>query len=167
MADDNKVLEKLGELSGLMKATRDDVKEVSENQKEQGSSIQILSTSIQLIQSGLQNMDHQYKREFGQVNEKLGRDYERINCLEKDKIVADGVDAYKGKKRESWQWIVGIVGALIGILIGVNQLIGISQKINATGLKTTPTAYAMPLVKDSLLDTTNFVMKIDTIRGEK
>lgn len=165
MADCNDaILQELGKLSGLMQATREDVKEVSNTQKEQGSSIQILTTSFQLLQEGYKYT----KNELGQVNEKLARDYERINVLEKDKTVSSGIDAYKDKKRIWWQWALGIVGAFIGILISINQLVSIGQKVKLSNINfgdksLVSSVYAVPL--DTLKDTTNFTMKTDTIKA--
>lgn len=164
MSDGNdKILEKLGELSGLMIATREDVKQVSNTQKEHGSSIQTLTASIQVLTS----MDVQTKRELGQVNEKLSRDYERINILEKDKNVANGIASYKEGRWNWWQRTLGVVGAVLGILIAANQLSSLKAKVVGTKLKGTPSAYAAPLVPKDTSKISTFVVTTDTIKGDK
>jgi TolA-binding protein len=162
MSDGNdKILEKLGELSGLMQATREDVHGISDTQKEHGTSIQTLASSLQVLQTSISNIDNQTKRELSQVNDKLGRDYERINVLEKDKNVANGIEDYKGKKRVWWQWALGIIGAGIGILISINQLVDLVRKVDTTKINSS-SVYASPL-KDSLK---TYKFKPDTIRGK-
>lgn len=163
MSDGNdKILEKLGELSGLMIATREDVKEVSLTQKEHGTSIQTLAGSIQVITNGISTMDTLTKRELGQVNDKLSRDYERINILEKDKNIANGIDAYKDKKWNWWQRTLGVMGTILGILIAANQLLSFGQKLTASKVTGTPAAYATPLPQKD----TFFVIATDTIKGQ-
>ena len=39
---------------------------------------------------------------------------------------------------------IGLVGAFIGLLIGVNQLYGIYQKVSSSKINTMPAAYAAP-----------------------
>lgn len=164
MSDGNdKILEKLGELSGLMIATREDVKQVSNTQKEHGSSIQTLTTSIQVLTS----MDVQTKHELGQVNEKLTRDYERINVLEKDKNVANGIESYKEGRWNWWQRALGVIGAFLGILIAMNQLASLKDKMSSTELKGTPAAYAAPLTPKDTSKIGTFTVTTDTIRGDK
>lgn len=165
MSDGNdKILEKLGELSGLMIATREDVKQVSNTQKDHGSSIQTLTSSIHLIQSCLD----QTSKEFIQVNDKLSRDYERINVLEKDKTVANGIESYKEGRWNWWQRTLGVVGAFIGVLIALNQLVSLKDKVAETKIKTTPSVYAVPLTpKDTSKVDGTFSIPIDTIKGVK
>lgn len=165
MSDGNdKILEKLGELSGLMIATREDVKHVSNTQKEHGSSIQELTTSIKLMQSCV--ADNQ--KDIVEVNTKLDRDFKKINALESDKTVAQGINQYKESKRAWWQWALGIMSVCIGILIGVNQLYEFSQKISISKNKDIAAAYATPLnTKDTLKDTIKtFTVRTDTIKGK-
>jgi hypothetical protein len=160
MADNDIVLQELGKLSGLMQATREDVKQVSNTQREQGESINTLTTSFNIMQECYKYTN----KELTQVNEKLSRDYERINVLEKDKTVNNGIDAYKEKKRIWWQWTLGIIGVMIGILISINQLVSIGHKINfGEQAKVSSSVYAAPL--DTLKDTTMFTVETDTIKG--
>lgn len=168
MSEDGKILESLGKLSGLVEASREDIKTLVGKYDEQSRSIQNLTTCIQVVKTENDNRTANIDKDLREVNVKLGRDYIVLNNLKEKALVANGVEAYKGKKRDWWQWALGIVGAFVGILISINQLVSIGQKVKLSDINfgdksIVSSVYAVPL--DTLKDTTNFTMKTDTIRG--
>lgn len=168
MPDDGKILESLGKLSGLVEASREDIKTLVDKYDEQSRSIQSLSTCIQVVKTENDNRAVNIDKDLKEVNIKLSRDYITLNELKERALVANGVEAYKGKKRDWWQWVLGVIGAFVGILISINQLVGIGQKVKFSDINfgdksIVSSVYAVPL--DTLKDTTNFTMKTDTIRG--
>jgi len=171
MSDENRILESLGKLSGLVEASRDDIKTLVGKHDEQVRNIQNLATCIQVIQTSHDTRVVSCAKDFKEINDKLGSDYEIINELKTKAIINDGVEKYKGKKREWWQYTLGVIGAIIGILIGVNQIIGIFQKIEVSELNSIASSYSSTVnPTKSILDTTKdttqtFSIKLDTFKG--
>ena len=106
MPDDGKILESLGKLSGLVEASREDIKTLVDKYDEQSRSIQSLSTCIQVVKTENDNRAVNIDKDLKEVNIKLSRDYITLNELKEKALVANGVEAYKGKKREWWQWLL-------------------------------------------------------------
>jgi hypothetical protein len=169
MNENGEILKSLGELTGLVKASSSAITTLSSKHDKLVEATQEIAVAVQVMQTGYNAKEVSCAKEFKDINDKLGRDYETINELKTKSIVNDGVDKYKDKKRDWWQWALGIVGAFIGILIGINQLIGIGQKIGYTKVRGTPAVYAAPLNAgkvDSTKDSPQtFRVDTDTIRG--
>lgn len=166
MSDDTRVLESLGKLSGLVEASREDIKTLVDKQEEHGKSLQTLATSVQVINTAYEARATACGKEFGEINRKLGRDYDTLNELKTKAKVENGVEEYKGKKREWWQWALGIAGAILGILIAINQLIGLEQKLISSKVSAPPAAYSAPLLHP-LKDTLGLKMHVFTDTTEQ
>ena len=165
MPEENRILESLGKLSGLVEASREDIKTLVGKHDEQSKYIQSLATSVQVIQTSYEGRASTCAKEFKDINAKLGRDYDSINELKNKNVKEEGVEEYKGQKRNYLGWVLGIIGAIVGILIGINQLLGINQQLTVTPLTGSPSAYASSIVPNK--DTTkHFVLNIDTIKGK-
>ncbi|HLD91504.1 MAG TPA: hypothetical protein VI911_10950 [Patescibacteria group bacterium] len=164
---EDRILEGLGKLSGLVEASRDDIKTLVGKQDEHAKCLQTLNTSIQVIQTGYENKTAMCGKEFKDINEKLGRDYEVLNILKTKQVVENGVEAYKGKKREWWQYMLGVVGAVIGILIGINQLSGIYNTFTTNTITSSSSAYSTTLSPNRLHMDTTFTNSYDTSKGNR
>ena len=139
---EERILEGLGKLSGLVEASRGDIKTIKEKQEEQSECLQKVQTSIKVIETSYNSRATQCGKDFQEINNKLGRDYLVLNELKTKAIVANGVEDYKGKKRIWWQWLLGIIGAIFGIIFTLNQLAGLVQKIKLSTLPSAPSAYS-------------------------
>lgn len=170
MNENGEILKSLGELTGLVKASSAAITILSGKHDKLVETTQGIATAVQVMQSGYTAKEVSCAKEFRDINDKLGRDYETLNALKTKSIVNEGVDQYRDKKRVWWQWALGVIGAFICILIGVNQLIGITQKMTFNKGTGTPAAYAAPLTagKDTTkLNPVTFTIKTDTIKGDK
>ena len=158
---DDRVLESIGKLSGLVEASREDIKGLVVKNDKQSECIQEITTSVKLLETSMVATVKDNKSDFKDVNEKLSRDYTAINDLKTKTIVANGIDNYKLGKRNWWRWALGIIGGCIGILIGVNQLVGIVHKAQSMPVKINP-----PIHYDAVpIDTTNIFGFEDSTRG--
>ena len=91
MPDDGKILESLGKLSGLVEASREDIKTLVGKYDEQSRSIQTLTTCIQLVKTENDNRTANIDKDLREINIKLGRDYIVLNNLKEKALVASGV----------------------------------------------------------------------------
>ena len=156
---DSKILEGLGKLSGLVEASREDIKNLAVKGDEQNKNIQEIVTSIQIIQNNNEARHTSYVKEFTEINTKLGRDYDSINILkDKDKVEA-GVERYKHKKREWWQYTLGLLVALSSILFGINQI-----STMKTNLKPTMSAYGNTISTPA--DCTKIILDTIKVKGK-
>lgn len=156
---DSKILEGLGKLSGLVEASREDIKNLAIKNDEQVKNIQTLATSIQILQTTDEGRHASYCKEFVDINTKLARDYDCLNTLkDKDKVQA-GVDRYIHKKREWWQYMLGVLVALSSILFGINQISTLK-----TSFKTSISAYGTTVPAPS--DCTRVIIDTVKIKGK-
>lgn len=164
MSDNNEtILMSLGEIKGCIGNQTKVLEDLNKKQDEQSVRLGALVTNFEVFKT------HSVvcKNEFDQINSKLGRDYITLNELKNKSIVDNGIDLYKGKKRVWWQWALGIFGAVIGILIGLNQLVGLTEKFTKVKVQSVSAVYSAPLVNPYLskVDTTAKLQtkfKIDT-----
>ena len=156
---EDKILEGLGKLSGLVEASREDIKNLANKSDEQGKNIQNLTTCIQVQQTTHESRHYANVKEFTDINAKLGRDYDSINLLKDKDKVKDGVEIYKHKKREWWQYMLGILVALSSILFGINQISTIK-----TNLKTNNSAYGTTVIVPA--DCTKVILDTIKVKGK-
>ena len=119
------ILTSLGGLKATLENQTKSIDKLVTVQEEQGKRISELTTSIE-IYKGHSNI---CAREFTNINEKLGRDYIAIVELKKVKASNDTIDAYKEKKSKKLTWFIGILATIVSMLIGINQLVEIKNKV--------------------------------------
>lgn len=167
MNNDALILQKIGELSGLMTATREDVKQVSDSQKDHSSSIQLLTTSVQLIQQGFSNVT----TEIAKINNSVIDSCGRIDTLEQDKTVKEGIVTHNTFKAKRLQWSLGILAVFLGILLSISQISSVVKTAYTKDIGTQSVYANQPYVikKDSSLKFNNntVTVGIDTIRVNK
>lgn len=165
--DDSRILESIGKLSGLVEASREDIKTLVLKNDEQSKSITKLATSIEVIQNASITRSEACQREFKDIRYELELESTTIADLKNKALVADGVEKYKGKKREWWHYTLGVIGAIIGILIGINQLYSLVKKIDETKLSTTNSMYStyagVLVQKQDSLFKKDSIVKIDSV----
>lgn len=174
MNENGDILKSLGELTGLVKASREDIATLSTKHDKLATSTQEIATAVRVMQIGYDAKAVACSKEFTEINDKLTRDYKTINELKTKTVVEAGVDDYKGSRRIWWQWALGIIGAILCVITGINQLTGLIQKVEIS--KITPqTAYGAALVsvlKDTTskkiygMKDTSFIITTDTIKGK-
>ena len=149
---EDRILEGLGKLSGLVEASREDIKTLVEKHDDQSRKIGDLATCVQVVQNDFKNHQNYVNRELNQVNDKLARDYEEINKLRKGSDMQAGVDAYQDKKRVWWQYMVAVIGGIIGVLIGINQMYGFYTQFKTSELSPAQSVSAAPLINKPVID---------------
>lgn len=130
MPFENEIIESIGELKGLMKATSNDIKLLNEKQDGQSESIKTITTAIAIMTNNCSNNIHNCTSKFSDINNKLARDYDRLNVIEKDRTAAAGVADYKNKTKSKITWFLVTLSTIVGLLISANQLMNISSKIS-------------------------------------
>lgn len=161
---EDKILQSIGELTGLVKASREDLKSLNDKYDDQSKNIQSLATGFAVMQNQFKQYECNTDDKIVEINEKLSRDYVTLNKLKTKVDVEEGIDSYKSKKRAYVQWFLGIIIACIGILTGVNQVMGIVDKAKPVTV-VQQSSYAQSL-KESPKDTIRIhVMGTDTIKG--
>jgi hypothetical protein len=153
----NDLTQSIGKLTGLIEASREDIRILNDKQYSQNTILEKTTTDIAVIQNNFATKSASDIKRFEELSDKAARDYNRINNLEKKQNVANGVETYKDKKRIYLQWALGIIGTIILILISLNQLVDLARKItagNATAIS------VQTVVRDT-------VVKHDTLKVKK
>lgn len=139
MPFENEIIESIGELKGLMKAASNDIKILNDKQDNQNESIKTITTALAVMTNNCSNNIYNCTSKFGEINNKLARDYDRLNIIEKDRTAAAGVADYKSKTKSKITWFLVTLSTIVGLLISANQLMNISSKIS---YKETRSVYA-------------------------
>ena len=130
MPFENEIIESIGELKGLMKTASNDIKILNDKQDNQNESIKTITTALVVMTNNCSNNIHNCTTKFSDINNKLSRDYDRLNIIEKDRTAAAGVADYKSKTKSKITWFLATLSTIVGLLIGANQLMSIADKIS-------------------------------------
>ncbi len=115
--------------SSEIKHTRDDISAVRSEQKIHSDKLNNITQSISIIDSTVKNNKDEIDYKIGNHEERFGRDYQRLNDLEKRNSIANGVEAYKRESRGRIRYVLYVVGAILGLIITVNAVLGITKPL--------------------------------------
>lgn len=138
MADNNDILLKLGEISGVLNTQTESLKVINTKLDIHNTRISDLTNDLNLFKTHTTGC----QREFVQINDKLSRDFKALNTLTKDADDLKAIAQFKDKTSSKFKVFLGIIATILGILISVNQLVGIKNKVS---FRATPAVYATQL----------------------
>ena len=138
MADNNDILLKLGEISGTLNIQTESLKVINTKLDVHNTRISDLTNDLNLFKTHTIGCS----KEFAQVNDKLQRDFKALNILTKEADELKTIASYKSNTVSRFKVFLGIVATIVGLLISINQLAGIKNKVS---FKATPAVYATQL----------------------
>lgn len=141
---DTGLIQAIGSIQSSVDNLTKEVGLIRVKQDEQSTKIQDIVTSFAVYRT---HGDY-CKREFQQINDKLGRDFKAINMLTKESEELKTISNYKGKIGNKFKIFLGIVATVLSIIIATNQIVSIKSKVS---LNPVNAVYALPC---------------DTIRGD-
>jgi len=106
----------LGHLTGLVEANLNSTKDLVRTQEEQTKKLQTIELNTAVLKTTFDLQAVNCNKKFCDTDEKLNRDFKRLNELEKTTEKDDVIHEYKKSNREKIAWTVGIISTIIAIL---------------------------------------------------
>jgi len=125
----------LGAINEAIQTVKDNISNLFDEGRKQTGSMNNLKTDFEVMKSSVENRHEQYDKQFGEVNDKLGRDYKKLNDIEKEMVMGEGMKKQRNLIYQSVKYTIWVVATVLGILVAANSLLGIKQyfKSNLTG----------------------------------
>lgn len=138
MNDNNEILQAIGGIKVSVDVMTRDISSIKQKQDLQGEKLNELATSLELYKLH----GTACKKEFSDINRKLEKDFITLNRLDKEAESLKTIASYKTNAVSKFKVFLGIIATVVGLLISINQLAGIKNKVS---FKATPAVYATQL----------------------
>lgn len=135
---DNELIRAVGGIQSSVDNLTKEVGLIRQKQEEQSQRMNDLTTSFAVYKTH----GNSCQREFEQINRKLSSDYITLNRLDREADELKTIASYKSNTVSRFKVFLGIVATIVGLLISINQLAGIKNKVS---FKATPAVYATQL----------------------
>jgi hypothetical protein len=119
----------IGELFGLLEGTSKDIKSICASLGLQSEHLSSLDRNMVILKATFDGRVELCDKHFAQVDERLQRDYDRLNDIEKKELRETGVKEWQNNTRTKTKFWLWVMGSLLGLILAVNQIWGIAQKV--------------------------------------
>lgn len=96
-----------------------------------------LSETVAVLNTSFNNHVVTCKDEITEMNSKLGRDYVRINKIEQDKAINNGIKKHDKElslyKTNKTKFMIYVAAFILSAVISINAIWGIAAKIKTNG----------------------------------
>jgi hypothetical protein len=107
---------------------------INRNHLEQTEKIGDVQTSVAVLSSKFEAQTKKTEEKLEDVDDRFTRDYKRINDLEKNIAIESEIKKHEKEQttesRNRGRYFLYVVSAIIGIMLAVNSLWGIIDKVN-------------------------------------